>query len=288
MKPLLAYTVKDTPRFPVMASPKLDGIRCLIVDGVAVSRTLKPIPNAYVREMLAGLPNFDGELIVGNPTAPNCFQVTTSAVMSRDGSPDFTYRVFDLHSETRPFCERLQAAHDATVADIDTLLLPILTVPHKAIRDAEELAEYEAEVVAAGYEGVMIRDPMGAYKEGRSTEREGILGKIKRFEDAEAEIIGFEELLHNGNTAVTNALGRTERSTAKDGLTGGDTLGALICRAAGYAESFKIGTGYTAAQRAQLWGQRDSLLGQLAKFKHQPSGAKDAPRFPVFAGIRLD
>ena len=134
----------------------------------------------------------------------------------------------------------------------------------------------------------MIRDPQGVYKQGRSTEREGILGKIKRFEDMEAEIVGVEELQRNGNEAVTNALGHTERSTAKDGLTGGDTLGALICRAVGYADTFKIGTGYTAAQRAQLWAQRDALPGQLAKFKHQPSGAKDAPRFPVFAGLRLD
>ena len=36
-KPLLAHTVDsiETVQFPVMASPKLDGIRCLIVNGEA-------------------------------------------------------------------------------------------------------------------------------------------------------------------------------------------------------------------------------------------------------------
>ena len=134
----------------------------------------------------------------------------------------------------------------------------------------------------------MIRDISGLYKFGRSTAKEGILGKVKRFADAEAEIVGIEELHRNGNAAEINALGHTERSTAAAGLVPAGTLGALIVRAEGFAESFKIGTGYTAAQRDSLWADRASLPGRLVKFKHQPAGAKDAPRFPVFLGFRLD
>ena len=125
-------------------------------------------------------------------------------------------------------------------------------------------------------------------KEGRSTAKEGILGKVKRFADGEAVIIGIEELYRNGNAAETNALGHTERSTAAAGLVAAGTLGALVVRAEGYAESFKIGTGYTAAQRDDLWRDRSSLIGRTVKFKHQPAGAKDAPRFPVHLGFRLD
>lgn len=42
-KPLLAHTVDsiETVQFPVMASPKLDGIRCLIVNGEAVTAVTK-------------------------------------------------------------------------------------------------------------------------------------------------------------------------------------------------------------------------------------------------------
>lgn len=290
MKPLLAYTVEsiETVRFPVFASPKLDGIRCLILDGVPVSRTLKPIPNLFIRHQLAGLPPLDGELICGDPTDPDCFNRTTSAVMSRDGAPRFTFRVFDhfgAFSDTFP--QRLFTA-ELRVNEARADFRPVEMVRQDFIRDAAELAEYEAVQVAAGYEGVMIRDPNGPYKFGRSTAKEGILGKVKRFADAEAEIVGIEELHRNGNAAEINALGLTERSTAAAGLVPAGTLGALIVRAEGFAETFKIGTGYTAAQRDSLWADRASLPGRLVKFKHQPAGAKDAPRFPVFLGFRLD
>lgn len=290
MKPLLAYTVDsmESVQFPVIASPKLDGIRCLILNGVAVSRTLKPIPNHYVRNQLAGLPPLDGELICGDPTDPDCFNRTTSAIMSRDGQPEFTFRVFDhFGAPTDGFASRLFFA-GIHVREAQADFRPVELVPHDVIRDAAELARYEARHVALGYEGVMIRHPEGPYKLGRSTAKEGTLGKVKRFADAEAEIVGIEELYRNGNVAETNALGHTERSTAAAGLVAADTLGALIVRAAGFADTFKIGTGYTAAQRDDLWRDRASLPGRTVKFKHQPAGAKDAPRFPVFLGFRLD
>lgn len=55
MKPILAGEVTDPEKikFPVYASPKYDGIRALVVDGLLVSRTLKPIPNHYIRSMLS-------------------------------------------------------------------------------------------------------------------------------------------------------------------------------------------------------------------------------------------
>ena len=51
MKPMLAALCEDVTklRYPVIASPKLDGIRALVIDGQLVSRTLKPIPNRYVQ-----------------------------------------------------------------------------------------------------------------------------------------------------------------------------------------------------------------------------------------------
>ena len=38
--------------------------------------------------------------------------------------------------------------------------------------------------------------------------------------------------------------------------------------------------------RVTLWLDRSSLIGKVVKFSHQPSGAKDAPRFPKFIGFR--
>ena len=93
-RPMLAATVDpndlDALRFPLLASPKLDGVRALVSDdGQLVSRNLKPIPNANVQKAF-GRPEFaglDGELVCGDPTAPDAFRKTTSAAMSRDGAP---------------------------------------------------------------------------------------------------------------------------------------------------------------------------------------------------------
>jgi len=35
-----------------------------------------------------------------------------------------------------------------------------------------------------------------------------------------------------------------------------------------------------------LWLRKETLVGKLVKYRHQPSGAKDAPRFPKFVGFR--
>lgn len=108
---------------------------------------------------------------------------------------------------------------------------------------------------------------------------------MKRFEDAEAEVIGVVEEMHNTNEAKINELGRTSRSTAQAGKVGKGRLGALQVRLP-CGTTFEIGSGYDAEQRNRFWRQRDDLIGKLVTFRHQPSGAKDKPRFPVFHGFR--
>ena len=98
------------------------------------------------------------------------------------------------------------------------------------IADAVQLAAYEEECLAAGYEGVMVRTPDSPYKCGRSTEREGWLLKIKRFEDAEAVVLESYEGMTNQNAAELDAFGRTKRSLAQAGMVGRGELGGFIVR----------------------------------------------------------
>ncbi len=292
-KPLLAYTVKDIHKlkYPVLASAKLDGVRCIVIDGVAYSRTLKPIPNKFVQAYFAdgASDGLDGELLVGDPTAHDCYNVTYSGVMRIDGEPDFMFMAFD----TTPFADTLTRPPFSLRYRLlrETYLqggLPrrrVRALQHTMLHSANELLDFESTVCELGYEGVMVRDPNGFYKQGRSTARDGILGKIKRFTDAEAVVFGVEELMRNGNAATKNELGYTTRSTAVENLTAGGTLGALVCHTqTGIA--FRIGTGFDAATRDKLWAERDSLPGKLVKFKHFEVGAIKAPRFPVFLGFR--
>ena len=277
MKPMLASRANlKVLKFPVLASPKLDGVRAIIRDGVVFSRSLKPIPNRHVQLMYGRpeLEGLDGELILGDPTHPEAYRRTVSSVMTIAGVPNVDFHVFDRWNRDYPYNE-VALSYGLTIPVCSTL-----------IRTMEELEEYEVAMLDKGYEGVMLRDPQSPYKFGRSTAKEGYLLKLKRFADSEAEIIDFEELLHNQNEATINETGNTERSTKQDGLLPAGTLGALVVRDIHSGVKFKIGTGLTAAERQKFWNLRASLRGLLVKYQYFPTGSKEKPRFPSFQGFR--
>ena len=287
-KPLLAAPA-DLDRLDysdLWVSPKLDGIRAIVRDGVVVSRNLKPIRNSHVQQLFGHpeLNNLDGELIVGEPTSKDCYNATNSGVMSADGAPSVRFFAFDhVGVPGAWYVDRLQVVKDCA------LRLPhIEVVPQTQVRSYNELLQVEQTYLQAGYEGVMLRrfeGPGSRYKFGRSTVKEGTLLKLKRFEDAEAQVIGYEEELENLNEATVNALGHTERSSHAANKRGKGRLGALICRTPEGVE-FNIGTGFTAAQREAFWQVRDTLAGQFVKYKSFTIGVVVAPRFPVFLGWR--
>lgn len=284
MKPMLAAATNGHfLKYPMLLSPKLDGIRCLIIDGVAVGRSLKPLPNKYVQKIFGRpeLNGLDGELVVGQPTAKEVFQATSSGVMSIEGEPEVSFWVFDDFSESGGFQHRLSAARrrikNQKFCEI---------VPHNMVINADELSIWEEGYLELGYEGVMLRHPDGPYKHGRSTAKEGWLLKIKRFEDSEALVIGFSELMHNANEAKRNQLGHLERSSHKANKVGKQMLGALTVKDLKTGIEFDIGTGFTEDQRKLLWAAGDSLLGKVVRYKSQPTGVKEKPRFPVFLGFR--
>lgn len=286
-KPTLAVNADFAKiQYPVYASPKLDGIRCSIVDGKALSRTLKPIPNKHIYGQLSNhsLNGLDGELIVGSPTSPTCYNESVSNIMAFDKTPNYTYYVFDHHEVNGSFARRFQEL----LASLGQWgkYPQICLLEQNLLANEDDMLAYEAAKVEEGYEGIILRSPEAPYKFGRSTVKEGYLLKVKRFEDSEAEIIGFEEEMFNGNAAETNELGRTKRSTAAAGLSGKGTLGAFQVRDVVTGVEFSIGTGLTAAQRQSHWLNRDTILGGILKYKYFPVGVKDKPRHPVFLGFR--
>jgi DNA ligase-1 len=168
----------------------------------------------------------------------------------------------------------------------DALPLRVELLQHFPVTEDACIDEFEAEMLAQGAEGVMLRDADAKYKCGRSGTKNPELQKVKRFVDSEFQIIGWEPKYTNTNEAKTNELGRTERSTAKEGMVALDTMGSLIlCNSKG--DTFSCGSGMTDAIRADLWQRRETLMGQLAKVKYFDVGTGyNVPRFPVLVGIR--
>jgi len=287
VKPMLATAMSDHReiRYPLLASAKLDGIRCLIHPALGpVTRKFKPVPNRHIRDMLNSVNavGFDGELVSLNPDGTvRTFNECQSDIMSEDKLVDFKFLVFDDFTHpTVGFSHRyMQAAGRCR-----QLPAEFEAVMHSVVQSPEALYRLHLSHMNQGYEGTMTRDPKAPYKNGRSTLRQEWLLKLKDFKDAEGEIIGFEERMSNRNTLERDEVGHAKRSSAKAGLVPADTLGSLVLHTDW--GTLSVGTGFDDALRARVWRDRDNYLGRLVTFTYQPSGMQDKPRFPVFKGFR--
>lgn len=278
----------DLP-YPLYASPKIDGIRGVVDRGITLSRTLKEIPNRYTQTLFQHMPTgTDGELAVGELNHPNLMQRTMSGVMAHEGAPTVTFNVFDSWAHPQlPYWRRLELIQTWYNGLFPADRVHVSIVPQTLIHTPEELQEYENNQLRRGFEGAIVRTPTSKYKFGRSTLREGYLIKLKRYEDAEARVTGFEELLHNANEAERDERGYAKRSSHQGNLIPAGTLGTLICEDIRTGQVVRLGTGFTAAERAAIWRRPEDYLGLFVTYKHfKVTGVKEGRRQPVFKCFR--
>lgn len=280
----------DALPYPMVASPKLDGMRVVKIGGCAYTRNMKPVANRHVRAWIeANLPNgIDGELCLPKMTEP--LEDVMSAFRSRDGAPSFKFAAFDFFGDSEDqiegasFTDRLRKLGE--VCGLLVERCPSLVILRQTlVRDPDALRDVIERHLGDGFEGTMVRKPSAPYKRGRSTLKEAGLLKIKPFDDEEATIIGFEEEMTNTNEDRVFA-GR--RSTAQAGLVPTGRLGAFRCIFADETE-FTV-AGFTDEQKTGFWTRQKELLGQIITVKHQivHGGRKpgQAPRHPQFKGFR--
>lgn len=282
-KPMFAATVTDRSklRFPYLASPKLDGIRCLVLKGEVLSRSFKPIRNRFIQEQLKRLPDMDGELIVGSACGGDVFNRTTRGVMSAGGEPEFSYRVFDTLQDLHlPFKARLNAAH--------AIEHPYVTsVPHTMVHNLNDLSIYEARMLELGYEGVMLRHPEAQYKCGRATATENSLWKLKQFTDGEVLVTSVLEGFTNINIPTKNALGETVRATHQDGMLPNSKVGTIVGVDLKSGQTLELSPGkMNHDERFYFWEWPEQIVGKVVRYKAFSYGSIDAPRFATFQDFR--
>ena len=266
IKALLAATVKPDDlrnlNFPVLVSPKLDGIRCLIDPKLGpITRNGNVIANRSIRNRLglAGINHYDGEIITGT------FRETSSAVRSFHGEPEFVFHVFDHFRD--PSLAFMDRKDDILIPNFD-LGFELKRVFQSICNNSTDIMLYYQRFMGQGYEGIMIRDPYGRYKHGRSTLREGILLKYKEMIETEGNIVDIDPLVREDGTVE-------------------DLVGAFILRVPVIKENgiVRVGTGFTLKQRKDYWNERYNLIGKSVTFRYQPG---DDYRFPAFRGLRDD
>ncbi len=292
-RPMLAAAASKSDleklRYPLLASPKLDGIRCIVHPELGpVSRAFKPIPNRYIRESLDEriYKGLDGEIICFNSLImqeahkPLPFNEIQSSVMSHGGEPIFELWTFDWTIIAGVFTRRNMVMHDS----FDKVSKLIKPLGQKIMYNAEGVQRFMSKCLTEGHEGLVLRDPEGIYKWGRSTLKQQGMIKYKEFSDAEGTIIGFEELIHNKNPEEADNFGLTKHSDKKEGMVPGDTLGSLILRTV-WGE-LRVGTGFDQSARKEIWENRHIYIDKTVTFKYQTFGMQDLPRFPVFLRFR--
>lgn len=277
MRPMLAATARKVEDicYPCCGTPKLDGIRALVVGGQLLSRNFKPIRNYWIQEVCRGLPEgLDGELMVAGG-----FQSVTSAVMSYEGRPDFEYWIFDRIGPGG-YLERVEA-------------LPVLPSFCRILQPTylwtiDALLAFEEACLEAEYEGIVTRSAVGPYEHKRSTLRSQNMVKFKRVQDSEATVCSILEGMTNNNPIERSIFGYAKRPGGRSGHTNRGTMGSLVCRDVHNGMDVRVGSGFDDALREHIWTNQLAYIGRVLKYSYQAHGVKDAPRFPRFLGWRED
>lgn len=307
IKPQLAEdAILDKVKFPCMVQPKFDGVRAMNLDGTLTGRSLDPFPGTGITEYfsLSEFNGFDGEMVLGdNPAAERLCSLTTGAMGKFKGvtrMADLHWWVFDWITPATvglPYRERYELLRQR-VEDLGDPHVHLM--PSAFVGTRELLDEIIANDSAHGYEGTIIRSPTAVYKEGRATKKDQELWRVKPWGDFEILVTGITEGNRNENEAKKNTLGRTERSSAQEGMVPNGQVGAIHGTVLkdfavnGGEKIIRAGTPVTAGsgkmtevQAAHYFQNQHELIGQIAKVKTMTYGVKDLPRFPTFESLRL-
>jgi DNA ligase-1 len=278
VSPMLAKAyAPDAARFPALVQPKLDGVRMLVsVDaegnvGSLRSRTGKSFDHLRDRMFPSSSAKqqqhigktavvLDGELYAHGLG----FQAIVSAVKNRQKvtlASSLRYHVYDVVDTTLGYAKRnailrvLVEAHPAWRVEL------VPTERARSAADVERLMERWHE--RGGYEGVMVRDAgeSAAYEPGK---RSATLLKLKRFDDAEFEIVDVET------------------ATGKDAGTA-----VFVCRVTNTNKTFRARPLGTLAERRKMLRDRSKLIGKPLTVRYQGLTDDGIPRFPVGVAVRV-
>lgn len=282
---LAAEGVLGKMRYPKLALDKQNGVRAANQKGDLLARSLKPIPNLYTRRLYSGpeLINLEGELVVGDPYDEEVFSHSTSGVMSRYGSPDVRWFLFDFFHPTAPFQERLYM-RDHLIADLQHPHLE--GIGWRVLHSDEDLIDCSEDALRRGLEGIVVRDPNSTYKEGRSTAKEEGFMRFCPWLKSEAVILEIHEGEVNLNQSKVNELGYLKKSSHKANKVGSGRAGAITVQDLVTGIQFNMPVPTVKLQET-MWANPELFISKLAKYKFKPAvkiGGK--PRFPQYEGLR--
>jgi hypothetical protein len=307
-RPVPMLAVQETPDFQVLwdkgffplgVCDKVDGIRGWNWQGWLRSRSMKPLPSTFVQEAFGTLQGLDGELLPPDcPVGDNVRRESHSRVMTHRCTLPVDWHIFDYCPDEswakEPRIERrarlIQFSRDGLFEHPRIKLMDL-----KMVRDPDELAIAEADALRRGYEGLCAYNMVAPYKFGRSTignsQTEGGIIKIKRVQEFEAVALDFIELMRNLNPQKENERGTNSRSSHKENLVPGGTLGAIRSRGLNGPfkdKEFNVGVfkGLSAEEKQHIWNHQEQFKMMPFTYITLPYGVKDLPVQPRWTNWR--
>ena len=245
----------------ILGSEKLDGVRCLatvLPDGSVhyASKAGRP----FVADLswfdgwlvdaaraFGGEATFDGELCGEN------FEHIRDALQTDAPIPSsVTYHIFDIVLPSTPLTKRLSMLPSFPFSEC------VFTVQHRRYRDEEEINDHLASVVAAGGEGIVLKDAASEYKHGRSIAWCKI--KAKRTVDLE----------------VVDVVAGTGKRAGK--------MASLICCEPNNDELVRVAHGFTDFDRTLFLARPPAII----ECEYSPRKAKGSISSFVFVRDRSD
>jgi DNA ligase-1 len=279
--------------------PKLDGVRVLMTVGfpdyggihvTCYSRNGKIFENFhhieaqienYAMELLEATKVRSGGFVLDGEVVGNSFQELMRQARRKEDvqNDDSVFHIFDVvpiddflrgHwnaqlSKRLAILEKMQPTIDK-MANVE--LLPHIQVDLDTEEGQAELQTYAQAMVAAGYEGIMIKDLDAPYECARSKS----WLKWKPTITVDLEVIGIEE-------GTGRNMGR---------------LGALVCAGNDHGKDIVVnaGSGFSDKERKQLWEDRNVIFGRtveiMADAVTQNQDGTYSLRFPRFVRFRDD
>jgi len=298
MNPMLATNAEISKlKLPLILQPKIDGVRGWNPKGELLGRSMEPHANLFTTAKFSGAPflGLDGELTVGDVTDDSVCRATTSKLSRIAGTPEVHWNLFDMVTRETfflPYIERLkqlqyhinELKHRGTSA-ADKLSI----VPWALVYNLTQLYNLETYYTNMGYEGVILRNPLGVWRSGKCTPASNALLRIKRFEDREGKIFAVYEGQINNNPPTWGANGKTKRSTHAENMEASGIIGSLgvVDLETGKAVTVSKGK-MTAAECLRYFRQQKLIIDRICTYRIYPKGGVSKPRFPTFRNFRAE
>jgi DNA ligase-1 len=258
--PMLAHDYTKRGKdivFPCWVQAKLDGVRCIFRDGVLTSRTGKAFPDLdHITHQLRKCKLLlDGELY----SETLSFQEIVGLVRKAKHSPtekellkQVSLWVYDCVND-KPFEDRLLTLQNYFEKKGDKLTF-VKLLPTGEAKNKEDLKNWHDHYVAAGNEGLIIRNLAGLYQLGA---RSKDLQKYKEFLDSEYKVVNF-----------------TDGEGSEEGLV------IWVCETP-EGNVFHVRPRGTHEARAELFKHAKEFIGKELTVRYQELTEGGIPRFPI-------